>query len=89
MDVLLTILGMFAVTYLSRVLPMIRDFRGDNRFVKFIPPSIFAALVFPEMTDTSKALAGLIVLAVATKNRSLLVAMVVGVASLYVIEALI
>ncbi|ADC64909.1 branched-chain amino acid transport [Ferroglobus placidus DSM 10642] len=87
MDEPIVIFGMFAVTYFSRALPMLKEFKIENRYIKYIPPSIFAALVFPDVTNfDEKTLAALIVLLVSLKNRNLLLAMFVGVLSLYVLQ---
>ncbi len=87
MDALIVILGMFAVTYFSRALPMLKDFKLENRYIKYIPPSIFAALVFPDvMKFDEKTITALIVLLISIKNRNLLLAMLVGVISLYLLQ---
>ena len=90
MEELVIILGMFAVTYFSRALPMLKEFEMRSGYIRYIPPSIFAALVFSDVfsgfTVSEKTLAGAVVFVVALKNRNLLLAMVVGVLSLYLFQ---
>ncbi len=90
MEKLAIILGMFAVTYFSRALPMLREFELRGNFIKYIPPSIFSSLVFSDVfagfSISEKTLAGAVVFLVALRNRNLLLAMVVGVLSLYLLQ---
>ncbi|AKG90845.1 branched-chain amino acid transport [Geoglobus ahangari] len=86
MDWLILILGMAVVTYLTRVTPFFLSIR-DSRFVKYVPPAVFSALVFPDvLSSPEKTIAGALVFAVCIKNRDLLLAFLVGTSALYVLQ---
>ena len=77
---------MATVTYLTRALPFFIEIR-ESRYLKYVPASVFSALVFPDILfDPDKLVVGLILFAVTFKNRNLLVAFVVGVSLLYMIN---
>ncbi len=84
--VILLILGMALVTYLTRILPFFARIK-ESRYIKFVPASIFSALVFPEILSSfDKFIVGLILFAITFKNRNLLIAFTSGVILLYLIN---
>lgn len=88
MDWLILIFGMALVTYLTRVTPFFVKI-GDSRYIKYVPSSVFAALVFPDLiSSVDKFVAGIVVFAIASRNSDLLVAFVTGVGVLYILQFL-
>jgi len=94
MEIALIVLGMAVVTYLPRVLPMLKSLDPEFGFLKYIPVAIFASLVFPELLLNEhrvlavdyETLAGLVALVAAWKSRNLLLTMLAGLAALYVLR---
>ena len=86
MDELILIAGMALVTYITRVLPFF--FRiGESRYLKFVPVSVFSALIFPDILSGSiKFIVGVLLFGITFKNNNLLVAFVIGVALLYLVN---
>ncbi|WP_456368709.1 AzlD domain-containing protein [Geoglobus sp.] len=88
MDWAILILGMALVTYLTRVTPFFVKIE-DSRYIKYVPSSVFAALVFPDvLSSAEKLVAGVVVFAIAYRKSDLLVAFVTGVGVLYVLHLL-
>ncbi|AEA46944.1 AzlD domain-containing protein [Archaeoglobus veneficus] len=93
-EIVLLIVGMTAVTYIPRLLPMLASGRFESlNFLKYLPVAIFAALVFPDLliVDThlalsGKTLAGLVAFLIALKTRNVIATMVAGVVVLYLSE---
>ena len=84
MDELILIFGMALVTYISRALPFFVSIK-ENRFIKYVPASIFSALVFSDILyDRNKFIVGIMLFVLTYKNRNLLVAFVFGVIVLYI-----
>ncbi len=83
---MMLILGMALATYFTRVTPFFFHIR-QYRFLKFVPASVFASLIFPDLArSVDNLIAGLLVFAVACKNRDLLVAFLTGVFALYLLK---
>ncbi len=89
MEVWLTILGMAAVTYATRALPLLflRQTSGGGleKVLQHIPPAILAALVAPALFAPAGHLeagaylwAGLVGLLIAALTRNVAVTLVVG-----------
>lgn len=100
-DFLFLILGMGAVTYLPRVLPLITLSRNRlpswfAEWLELIPPAILAALLAPELLadnasrtlafGKTELLAALPTLLVALKTRSLAGTVLVGMACYWGIQ---
>lgn len=98
---LIIILGMAVVTFLPRFLPMLLLSRKEispsfNRWMTYIPVSIFAALVASDIffwegnlninvSDNIKLIPSALVFLVAYKTKSLLWSMIVGVGGITVL----
>ncbi len=83
---IMLILGMAGATYFTRVTPFFVRFR-EYRFLKYVPASVFSSLVFPDLVrSTDNLIAGIVVFAVALKNRDLLTAFLAGITALYVLK---
>ena len=101
-EILLTIFGMSVVSYIPRVLPPLflsnrKIPRSVENWLKFVPTSVFGALVFSEIFvrpgytfDFSMGnialWASLIVTAVACKTRSIGASIVSGLASFWLLQ---
>ncbi len=84
---LMLILGMAAATYLTRVTPFFIRIR-EYRFLKYVPASVFSSLVFPDIVrSTDNLIAGIVVFAVAWKNRDLMLAFLAGISALYILRS--
>jgi branched-subunit amino acid transport protein len=92
MSIWLTILGMGLATYATRVLPLVtmRSAPGPRleRFLRYVPPAIFAALIVPALLAPEGQLrlgpslwAGLIGAAVAYATRNMALTIIAGMAS--------
>lgn len=101
--ILLCIAGMSLVSYLPRVLPPFilaktRFSPVAERWLKYVPTSVFGALVFSEIFidgdklnfgwDNVNLIASLIVLWVAAKTKSLGKSIVVGVTAYWILKRL-
>ena len=93
-ELVFIILGMAAVTYVPRALPMLYQRLESLHFLKYLPVAIFSSLVFPDLlvvdsqiAISGKTLAGLAAFMVAWKTRNLIATMVAGVAMLYLVNA--
>lgn len=98
---LVIIIGMAVVTYLPRILPMLLLSRKEispsfNRWMTYIPVSIFAALVASDVffwedalslniVDNIKLIPTVGVFIVAYKTKSLLWSMIVGIGGITVL----
>lgn len=92
------ILGMFIVTYIPRLLPLITLKREMimkvERWLKYIPPAAFSSIISINVVDLTefdgsgivKMLTALICLIVAIKTRKLIVTMVIGFSAYMVIS---
>lgn len=101
--IILLIIGMTAVTYLTRM-PLLM-LSGDNmppfikRWLSFVPPAILSALIAPSIFLPQKTLdlslnnhylfAAIITTFVAYKKQNLLLTIILGVLSLVTLKALI
>ena len=95
MEVLQIIIGMSAVTILPRLLPMLLPIKSDLRFLRYIPISVFSAIVFPELISFdhgialgTKTLAGFLTFLVAVRTRNILITMISGIIILYILNLL-
>jgi branched-subunit amino acid transport protein len=88
----LTILGMAFVTYGVRVLPLavvrVKPGPAFEQFLRYVPPAVFAALVFPELIvpngkfEFGPALvAGFIGVVVAWRTQNMALTILAGIAS--------
>ncbi len=81
-----TIIGMALATYFTRVTPFFLKIR-EYRFLKYVPASVFSALVFPDIfKSTDNLIAGIFVFAIAYKNKDLLLAFLTGILTLYILK---
>ena len=99
MNIWLTIIGMALATYATRVLPML-TLRGApgprlERFLRYVPPAIFAALIVPAVLAPERQLtigplfwAWLIGSVVAYMTRNMALTIVVGLASFALLRLL-
>lgn len=101
-EILLTIFGMFVVSYVPRVLPPLFLARRKipktvENWLKFVPTSVFGSLVFSEIfarpgyafdfsAGNISLWASLIVTAVACKTHSIGASIVSGLASFWLLE---
>ncbi len=96
MEKIAVIVGMAIVTFIPRVLPLLKPLKREPVFLKYIPVAVFSSLVFPELllsdqgtlTFDSETLAGIAAFIVAWKTRNLLVTMIAAIAVLYVLTTL-
>lgn len=99
----LTILGMGAVTFAVRLLPIVLLERIAMpplllRALRFVPPAVLSAIIFPEMLmregqlalslDNTRLLAGLIAALVAWRTRNVLLTIGVGMAALWLLQSI-
>lgn len=99
MSVWLTIFGMALVTYATRVIPLLTmrskfDPRLE-RFLSYVPPAIFAALIVPAIFAPNSSLdlgagmaAGLLGILIAYFSRNMAVTIVAGMAVFALLRAL-
>jgi len=93
-EVTLVILGMAAVTYLSRVFPFFTKIDVQKyTFLKFIPVAIFSSLAMPDLmgvggVHVSRMVAAVIAVVVAYKTRGMFLTVFMAVFILYLIEKL-
>lgn len=99
----LTVLGMGLVTYLTRLVPILALGRlrlphGIYRAMRYIPVAVLAAIVLPELLvrdgvpaltlTNSRLWAGLAAAVVAWRYHRILLTVAVGMAILWILEAL-
>ena len=92
MTIWLTLIGMSAATYLTRVVPLV-TMRGApsarlERLLRYVPPAIFAALIVPALLAPEGQIrlgaelwAGLIGMAVAYATRNMALTIIAGLAA--------
>jgi branched-subunit amino acid transport protein len=100
----LAVLGMGAVTYLTRAAPLLflhgrRLPPGLLRALRLVPAAVLSALIAPELLQPGGAvelgwgnlrlLAGIVAIVVAWRTRNVFVTTVSGLASLWVLQALV
>lgn len=98
----LTILGMGVVTYAIRLLPIallerIELPRIIQRALRFVPPAVLSAIIFPELLirngaldispGNDRLLAGLLAAFVAWRTKNVLVTVAVGMIALWILQA--
>lgn len=96
-QIVLIIVGMALVTYIPRLIPMLNPMESDLKFLKYVPVSLFAALVFPELLlDQNQALsmdaetlAGGIALLVAWRTKNIIFTMIAGLFVLYLLKTMV
>ena len=69
---------------------------GLQRWLKFVPPAVFAAIIFPEIfvhnesvdlsLDNARLVAGIVAALVAWRTKNLLLTILIGMATLLVIQ---
>jgi len=90
-EITIVIAGMALVTYIPRMIPMINPIKTEFSFLRYVPVSLFAALVFPEVLMNQEnfivfdgeTVAGIVALITAWKTKNLVLTMVSGVIVLY------
>lgn len=99
MNIWLTIIGMGLVTFATRLIPVV-TLRGRpgprlERVLRYVPPSIFAALIVPALLVPQDRLslgaslwAGLLGLAVAGLTRNMALTIIAGLAAFALLRAL-
>lgn len=95
-QIVLIIVGMALVTYIPRLLPMLNPMGSDLNFLKYVPVSLFAALVFPELlldqnqvlTMDAETLAGCVALLAAWKTKNIIFTMIAGLFVLYLMKSI-
>jgi len=100
----LTIIGMGVVTFAVRLLPILLLERIEMpplllRALRYVPPAVLSAIIFPELLlrqgtlDLSPAnlrlIAGVVAAAVAWRTRNVLLTIGVGMAALWVLQAVV
>ena len=104
MNYWLVIIGMGIVTYGIRLSAIVllgqREFPTIiQRALRFVPPAVLSAIVFPELFQHSgqfelaltnvRLIAGVIALIVAWRSKNVLATIAVGMAALWLLQALI
>jgi branched-subunit amino acid transport protein len=99
-EVWLIILGMTVVTYGARlsVIALLGDHRlpeGATRALRFVPPAVLAAIVFPALlrpegtldlsTGNGRLLAGIVAALVAWRSKNTILAIAVGMVLLWLL----
>jgi len=88
-EVTVVIVGMAIVTFLPRLIPMLKPINPNLKFMRYIPISIFSAIVFSEIvTSNLKVLAGILTFLVAWGSRSMLLTIAFGVIVFYLLTVL-
>ena len=100
----LTIVGMGAATYATRLLPIVLLERMNlplmvQRALRFVPPAVLSAIVFPELLmrdgaldispGNARLMAGVVAGLVAWRTRNVILTIAVGMAALWILQALI
>ncbi len=98
MSVWLTIFGMAMVTYATRAIPLL-TMRGQPnpklaRFLSYVPPAIFAALIVPALFAPSGSIevgaalyAGLFGVLVAWRSHNMAITIIAGLAAFALLRA--
>ena len=90
MEITTVIVCMAIVTFLPRLLPMLKPIKPNLKFMRYIPISIFSAIVFSELvTSDLKALAGILTFLVAWRSKNMLLTIAFGVVVFYVLKVII
>jgi branched-subunit amino acid transport protein len=95
----LTILGMTLVTYGVRVLPLVavrvKPGPAFEQLLRYVPPAVFAALVFPELIVPNgklefgpALLAGSVGIIVAWRTQNMALTILTGLASFALFQAI-
>ena len=97
----LTMAGMGAVTFITRLLPIVlleklRLNGAWQRALRFVPPAVFAAIIVPELTAGGLAVlsaagavrlsAAMLAAVVAWRARSVLLTIITGMAALWLLQ---
>ena len=97
----LTMVGMGAVTFITRLLPIVlleklRLNGAWQRALRFVPPAVFAAIIVPELTAGGQAVlsaagavrlpAAMLAAVVAWRTRSVLLTISTGMAALWLMS---
>ncbi len=99
MNIWLTMLGMFIVTYGVRVLPLVavrvKPSPAFEQMLRYVPPAVFAALIVPDLVipqgklETGPALfAGLIGVALAWRTQNMALTILGGVGSFVLLRTI-
>ncbi len=89
MEITAVIVGMAIVTFLPRLLPMLKPIK-PNLIMRYIPISIFSAIVFSELvTSDLKVLAGILTFLVAWRSKNMLLTIGFGIAVFYVLKSVV
>jgi branched-subunit amino acid transport protein len=99
----LTAVGMGVVTFATRLLPiaLLERMRLPalvQRGLRFVPPAVLSAIVFPELLvrdgaldvspGNARLIAGLVAALVAWRTRNVIATIVVGMATLWLLQAI-
>lgn len=99
----LTVAGMGVVTFAMRLLPIALLERMSlpalvQRGLRFVPPAVLSAIIFPELLvrdgaldvspGNTRLIAGLVAALVARGIRNVIVTIVVGMATLWLLQAI-
>ena len=97
----LTMAGMGAVTFATRLLPVVMLERlhlngAWQRALRVVPPAVFAAIIVPELTaggqsmlsaaGAARLLAAVLAALVAWRTRSVLLTIITGMAALWLVR---
>ena len=97
----LTMAGMGAVSFITRLLPIVlleklRLNGAWQRALRFVPPAVFAAIIVPELTAGGQAMlsaagvvrlsAAMLAAVVAWRTRSVLLTIITGMAALWLLR---
>jgi len=86
-EITAVIIGMAIVTFLPRLLPMLKPIKPNLKFMRYIPISIFSAIVFSELvTSDLKVLAGILTFLVAWRSKNMLITIGFGIGVFYVLK---
>lgn len=99
MNIWLTFLGMFVVTYGVRVLPLVavrvKPSPSFEQFLRYVPPGVFAALIVPELIVPNGRLefgpaffAGIIGVLVAWRTQNMALTILTGVGAFVLLHTL-
>jgi branched-subunit amino acid transport protein len=95
LTLIIIILGMFAVTYIPRVIPFFTAKNLENyTFLKYIPVAIFSSLAIPDVMfqngsfSPEKTLAGVLAVLIAFKSRRMFITIALSVLFLYLLTSI-
>jgi len=103
MNIWLAIIGMGIITYALRLGPIVMLERIEvggtaRRALRFVPTAVLSAIIFPELfmpggtldisLGNERLLAGLLAAVVAWRTKNVLWTIVVGMAALWILQAL-